>query len=266
MIKTISLDLRSKKGTIEIIPFFDIHIGDPSCNKGLLKDWIEYVRTTPNAYAILGGDLINNTIKSSVGDIYEEDDNPTGQIARITEYFKPIKDKILLILEGNHEYRTYKETGISPCDHIAAALGLKERYSKNVAYLFLTTTVRGTDCNRTYTIYTTHGSSSTSVISGKAANLEKMSRVCDADLYLIGHTHDVLAFHKNYYEVDRKNKKLKEVTRTFVNANSFTSYGGYGAKRGYTPSTPSVPKIIFSSPLVRVGDKYETGKKCEVLL
>lgn len=266
MLPTYSYNVSNVKGSVEIIPFFDVHIGDELCNTTLLKKWIEYVKKTPNAYAILGGDLINNSLKNSVGDIYSEEYDPTSQMAMIVEYFKPIKDKILIILEGNHEYRTTKDVGISPCMHIATALELKDRLCYTAGYLFLNTKIRGNSTGITYTVYTTHGNSGSTVIGGKATALEKMSKVCHADLYLVGHTHDVLTFKKNFIIPDPRFKKVKEVTRTFVNSNSFLSYGGYGAKKGYSPSTPKVPKIVFTVSRKSTQNGEEYIKNCEVTI
>lgn len=259
MMNSFILELESNAGLIEIVPFFDVHIGDPQCNIDLLKRWIEYVGETPNAYAILGGDLINNTIKNSVGDVYAEGIPPMKQIDMVVELFTPIKDKVLVCMEGNHEYRSAKEVGLSPTQVICAKMGIGERYSPDVAYLFITTEYRKKHFV-TYTIFTSHGFASSSNIGGKMSALEKMSHVVDANVYLCGHTHDVGAFHKDFIISDVKNKKLKQATRLFVNANSFLGYGGYGMKKMYVPTTAKVPKITLN-----IERYFKKGSKTEVI-
>lgn len=67
--KAIRCDLPSFE-QIEIHPMADLHIGDSMSDYKLIMDRIEHIKNTPNAYCILGGDLMDTAIANSVGDTY----------------------------------------------------------------------------------------------------------------------------------------------------------------------------------------------------
>lgn len=110
--KPIKCDLPSELDSVELYDLADFHIGDMMCDFKLIKALIEHIRDTPNAYCILGGDLMDTAIASSVGDTYGANLQPMEQLKMCVKLFAPIKGKILCILHGNHENRVYKSDGI----------------------------------------------------------------------------------------------------------------------------------------------------------
>lgn len=67
--KTIKADLPQTLETIEIHTFADEHIGDNHCDMSRLRERIDYVANTENAYCILNGDILDYASRSSIGDI-----------------------------------------------------------------------------------------------------------------------------------------------------------------------------------------------------
>ena len=66
------------KDDIRIYPIYDVHLG---AAEHLDKEWNEFLKTIlndPNAYVIIGGDLVSNGVKNSVTDIYAETMRPDG--------------------------------------------------------------------------------------------------------------------------------------------------------------------------------------------
>lgn len=59
--KAIKCDLPFAE-VIEIHPMADHHIGDNMCDFKMIMELIEHIRTTPNAYCILGGDLMDTAM------------------------------------------------------------------------------------------------------------------------------------------------------------------------------------------------------------
>ena len=112
--KVIKIDLPKEIEGIELHTFADEHIGDEHCDLERLKDRIEYVENTPNAYCLLNGDIIDNATKTSIGDTYANVFNPMEQLENAVKLFRPLaeKGKILAITHGNHEARTYRKEGI----------------------------------------------------------------------------------------------------------------------------------------------------------
>ena len=135
--KAIKINLPEELESIEIHIFGDEHIGDEHCDLKRLKERIEYVANTKNAYCVLNGDILDNATKTSIGDTYAAEFNPMEQLKAGLELFAPIKEKILAVTHGNHEARTYRKEGIDLSYLLAAQLGLREKYTSTSALLFI---------------------------------------------------------------------------------------------------------------------------------
>lgn len=79
--------------TIEI--FSDLHIGSKKCDYKSIIEMRDRVLNDRTRYCILLGDICNNSTKTSVGDVFEEELTPMEQMKKAIEIFEPIKDKIL---------------------------------------------------------------------------------------------------------------------------------------------------------------------------
>ena len=247
--KAIKVNLPKDLKTAEIHIFADLHIGDKSCDIEEIKNRIEYVRATKNAYCILNGDIINNATKTSISDCYAEELSPMEQLERFVEIFEPIKEKIIAITQGNHEARTYNKEGIDITNLCAKQLGIEERYSKTGAIIFLRL---GDKKNKThqdqqicYTIYSTHGSGGGRKEGAKAIRLADMSNIIDADIYIHSHTHLPMIIKEAYYRTDSRNSSFAIVDKLFVNTSAMLNYGGYGQAYEYKPNSKHCPVIYL---------------------
>ena len=181
---TIVADLPSELKTLELVCISDAHIGDPYANEQELMKQIRYVEDTPNCYAIINGDIMNNGIKSSKSDTYTEVLSPMEQIVKAVLTIKPIANKVLAITQGNHERRTAKESGIDLGKVIATELGLADKYSDGMAYIFLRFGKQSSHRHFRkfpYTILVTHGSGGGSTIGAKANRLANLVAVSNED-------------------------------------------------------------------------------------
>ena len=245
--KPIKCDLSAELESVELYDLADFHIGDMMCDFKLVQDLIDHVKDTPTAYCILGGDLMDTAISSSIGDTYGATHQPMEQLQMCVKLFEPIKDKILCILHGNHENRVYKSDGVDMTALMAAQLGIADRYSPTTALLFIRF---GHDSNHNrrmcYTVYATHGHGGGRKEGGKITNLSDLASIVDADCYVCGHIHLPASFKKSYYRTDTQNSSVQKVTKLFVSTASALEYGGYGDVQGYAPSANDYPYITFS--------------------
>ena len=247
--KTVKIDLPKEIKELELIAFADLHIGDKSCDYGLIQERINYVKDTPNAFCVLNGDIINNATKTSVSDSYAEELSPMQQIAKFVELFEPIKDKILAITSGNHENRTYIREGIDITEVCARQLGLSKRFASEGILIFLRFGEQGKHYHNrrmVYTIYMTHGSGGGRKEGSKANRLAEMSSIIDADIYIHSHTHLPLTFKNAYYRTDVRNSRVEIVDQLFVNTSSYLNYGGYGQAFEFKPNSKDTPVIYLS--------------------
>ena len=174
-----------------------------------------------NAWIILNGDLIDNSNRGSVGaGVYEQEIQPQEQADQIIELLQPLtkKKQILGLITGNHEERTYKDTGFDISYYIARSLGVPYmRYSG-----LFKLKVGGIN----YTVFATHGASGSKFLSMKMRACEALANVAHSDIYLMGHVHDLAIWSTNYYYIDIKNKQKKKDRRTFVITGTFQGYEG----------------------------------------
>ena len=241
--KNVRIDLSKDLNDIEVHIFADEHIGDPHSDIGYLKERIEYVKTHPNVYAILNGDLMDNATKTSVSDSYSQDYNPQEQMDMLVELFKPIKHKILCITQGNHEARTYKKEGIDIMKNVAGRLGLDNRYSPESVLLFLRFGTNSKKRKQLYTFYVTHGSGGGRKEGAKAIRLADLASIVDADVYLHAHTHLPMIFKEDYFRVYESNSSSAIVTKLFVNTSGNLRFGGYGEVMGCKPASVDKPVV-----------------------
>lgn len=248
--KVINRDLSSNIETLELHIFADEHIGDPHSDIQRLRDRIDHVANTPNAYCILNGDILDFASRTSIGDIETRELNIMEQIRFGVELFSPIADKIICITNGNHENRGYRKEGIDTSLIIATQLGLSDMYSQTSAFIFLkfgeSTKKHGRTSPKTlYTIYVNHGSGGGRKEGAKAIRLADMASVCDADIYIHSHTHLPMVMKQGFYRVNNQHGAIMNVTKLFVNTASNLDYGGYGAAQEYKPNSKDTPVIYL---------------------
>ncbi len=245
--KIITADL-PQYSTLEIYPLADVHTGDPLQDKKRLKEFIAEVLEQDNRYVIVNGDIINNAVRQGVSDIYAEELNPNEQIEATVALLEPVKDRVLVITEGNHENRTYKQDGILIMYQVAQRLGIAHTYSSGAYLLFVKFgKSQGRVCRKMpYAIYGKHGTGGGRKVGAKAIRLFEMAEVIDADIFLHSHTHVPMVLRKTFYRVDYRNEKATPIEQLFINTNAFLTYGGYGEDAGFTPSSTMYPKIILN--------------------
>lgn len=236
--------------------FADEHIGDNHCDLKRLQERIEYVVSTPNAYCVLNGDLIDNATKTSIGDCYANEFNPMEQLKTAVALFEPLKDKIIAISHGNHENRTYRKEGIDLSYLLAAQLGLADRYTATSAVIFLRFGERSGGIKETngsgnvrkvcYTLYMLHGSGGGRKEGAKAIRLADMASIIDCDIYLHAHTHLPMVMKQGFFRIDPRNSKVACVEKLFVNTAANLDYGGYGEAGEFKPSSKTSPIIYLS--------------------
>jgi hypothetical protein len=78
---------------------------------------------------------MNTATKQSVS--FQYGNSPQADLDKAVEVLKPYKDKILCVIEGNHEHRVAKEVGISLTQMMCLSLGIVDRYAGSNAYVFL---------------------------------------------------------------------------------------------------------------------------------
>ena len=222
--KPVVLELPENLEHIDVHLLGDWHIGDPLCDLVSVAEKLDEIRESPNAYCSRGGDLCDMALRDSIGDVHGAKLSPMGQVERVVSLIKPVQEKVLCMVRGNHENRVYKSTGIDPLAFAASELGLGERYSDTSALLFVQF---GHDTKHggrmQYTMYVTHGAGSGRKEGGKLQRLADLQNIIDCDIYCHNHTHLPAIFPTCSYRIDYTHRKPVLVEHLFVNGGASLS-------------------------------------------
>lgn len=117
-----------------IILASDFHEGNMMQHSDAIEQLVDYVKSTPHTYVMLGGDLIEAIcVDDKRYSRFVHNEMPIQQCKSIVKKLKPMEDRILFILEGNHEWVLTNKIGNIVEELICKPLG------KNVRYGTLTT-------------------------------------------------------------------------------------------------------------------------------
>lgn len=230
--KIIELKVEDKK-EIGIASINDIHLGSDTCNVKAFQSWADEIKE--NGWYWIGlGDLTENSLVSSVGDVYSQTMSPQEQMSTVSEILKPIADYGLGMVEGNHESRSYKAAGFKPTAVIAHEL--------NVPFCGYTLIGHIKVMNNSYKIMAHHTTGGGGTPGGKLNALTKMANVFPMmDLYMGGHTHADVSFSdsRSYINIGNGGKpSLRVQERRFSGCGSVLEYsGGYAEAKLLAPAS-----------------------------
>lgn len=233
--------LKVKKGKTyaEVMFIGDCHLGSPQFDKPRFLRMLDYCIKN-KLYVFLMGDLIELATRHSVGSgVYEQDFAGQSQHEQMMEWLKPLADSSLILglLQGNHEERVYKESGINISKVMARELG--------VPYL-------GDACwnhfrvgKQSYSIYSLHGRTGSKFDGTALLALERLAAPFHADLVVMGHAHKCISSSVLMYKLH--NGSVVEHKKHLLITGSYLKYGGYAQTQGLPPSKLGSPKVKFDS-------------------
>jgi len=193
---------------VEILPLGDIHIGETG---SYFHEAVAFVDMHPEYKLILLGDLIDNAIISSIGDVYSQDRPPHRAIEEVTNILRRWKERILGVVGGNHERRTWRVAGVDPIRLICTELGVPFSDDFLIVDVALNGSARGSRGRTQYSIVCHHG-----VAGGRFPERSVrqhryfLERIQRADIYITGHTHAPMTAMTAVEEYDPRNKKVIE--------------------------------------------------------
>lgn len=232
---------------ITIIPIYDVHLGSQECMEQEFIKFIQTVKDTPNVYLVLGGDLIDNGTRSGVTNVFRATMSPSQQKKEMANILKPVADRILCFVPGNHERRSGKDADDDPVYDIAAKLDLEHLYRENIAFIKIQMgqTERSIGASRvdgdkrpTYTIVVSHGAGG-GILTGATVNRgERFGYVIDGmDALIMGHSHKPFTTQPGKIQIDTRNNKVSVKPFKVISATSWLSWGGYAAQKMLLPTT-----------------------------
>lgn len=214
---------------VDIIPLFDVHYGHYGHKYTKFIKYIEYIKDSPHVFTFLGGDILENALDDGRGMSYEQEKPPQTQLSEIIEILAPVAHKCLFIMPGNHEWRTYKRSGIDPSYFIAKKLDIP--YFDGPVYC----SILGK--GHKWKLYAFHGRGAGQTKGGKLNSAGRPRRFTDfINWYVSGHVHEPVLDNETCIVEDPVNCRLLYKTQWTVICPSFLRYEGtYAYRQGYPP-------------------------------
>jgi len=234
----------SADAEVKLIPLGDVHLGSPTCNVKKFLKTIDYIKKS-GSLVILMGDLMEAASRHSVGAGWvEQVITPQDQLDFFEEILYPIREQIIVVLDGNHEERIWKQTGIRVSKILAKAL--KVPYGGYSCFVKLRVQ------SHNYIIHAQHGSSSAWYPHTKITAAMRTAQHTTADLYLYGHTHELMSLALDRREFDIRSRTVKRKKQYFCLTGGFLEYeSSYAQRKNMYPTKCGVAKIKF------FGDRWD---------
>lgn len=248
MLSDLDMIVHNLKGNITIYPIADVHLGAMEHSEGEWQDFIKKVQNS-EAKLILAGDLLNNSLRSTkFANPFDEAIRPRDAKRRMVEYLDPIKDRILCVVTGNHERRTYRDDDQDLTYDICSKLDIEHLYRENIAYMKITTGRRNTKQGgsiASYIFAVTHGAGG-GIYTGASVNRnERFGNIIEGiDCLVVGHSHKGFVTKPSKIVVDSHNNTVRMTHYTVVSCVSWLNYGGYAAHNMLLPSQVCDPQEI----------------------
>jgi len=225
-----------KGNSVTLVILSDWHVGSKACDMKLIRATLNYIKRNKNVYVIILGDLLDMVTYHSKGLVGEQELLGTDQFKTVVNLLKPIRDRILFAITGNHENRTVKESATDVMDLICFNLGIE--YAGFEKLFCIKVRESFIKC------FAHHGAGGGTTPAGKLNALLKLHwRFPDANIIFGGHTHDNVDPQKLIPFIDRTGN-IKHKVQQYVSAGSaLRSDIGYAAQGAYPP-TPTCMKIV----------------------
>lgn len=236
---------------IRLMPLSDVHVGSKEFDEVLFREWKDSLK--PTDLVVIVGDMINNSIKSSVGNIYEETMMPSAQKEWIYNELKDIAPQILCAVGGNHERRSVREVDDDPLYAVMCRLKREDVYRSGACFCKVrfgggTDRTKITSRNRpVYNIAVLHGASNGMYMSTSGAKTERFAMsIANCDLLISGHTHKPLSFFPSHIYFPDTNipHMSKRQTTVVICSSMMNRIGGYALEK-MLPATANVQQEIL---------------------
>lgn len=237
----IIIDLPKELERAEIFVAADIHTGSAEFDEKRWADFEELLKP-PGKYVLFAGDQCEYATRSSKSDVYTQTLSPRQQKDWWIEHLRGYKEKVLCIVDGNHEFnRASKDADDFPLYDIALALGIEDRYRSEGAFVDIGVGHIGTKGKQARYVGRVQHQAKNNVKFGTADYYEGI------DFFVSGHTHTPMDLPRPKLVYDPKNKYVAQRDVENIVSGHFLRYwGGYGERGGFGPASTKLYSLILS--------------------
>lgn len=224
--------------SLRVYAIGDVHVGAENFNERAIRKKIDIIRNDEFGVVCLCGDLGDYGLKNSKTNVYKATMQPKEQQEYIYELFKPIADKMVSVVPGNHEERLVKETGIDPMLTLCCRWGIEDVYRENMAitkYSF--GSIRGKKQQNVFFGVTTHGTT-------RNKHKKFLGCIDGMDFSVSGHTHTPEYSPHGRIRIERNSGTANHVPYEEIVVDANLMVGGYGLKKEYEIPPPAKLQYI----------------------
>lgn len=234
---------------IEYVFLGDLHIGNSNCAYDELRDSIKILSKKDNARIILIGDLIDCiTHKDKRFDAVEIADHykikklkdlPVAQVDELIGIIEPIKDKIIAMVYGNHEYKYMQYNSFDPLNYFNGKLGINAPILGKKGYI-VSSIRSGDNKGSTWVLACLHGRGGGGRTAGYKLNVTdaEFLRII-ADCKVMGHIHQQSADYMDYETVNTSgDHKIIKMMRMWYGSNGCYLYKSKEDTEAYFEDAP----------------------------
>jgi hypothetical protein len=206
---------------VEIVHLTDLQIGSKQFLRSKFVKYRNWILAEPYRFGVLGGDVVNANTILSIGSPFDDNGEPIEEVYDAIEVLEPLSEKgrILGYVGGNHERRTKATFG--DCGRLIARL-LQIPYSGGIQLIDL-----HFGEHKPFTIALWHGVGKSQTKGAKAQILDRFMHKADAQLYLMGHLHDVVLLAGTRLVRETNPKGELELTPKKIMGVMSSSFMGY---------------------------------------
>jgi hypothetical protein len=228
-----------------LIPFGDVHRYASQCD---VERWIEFVdwaKKKENCYflgmgdyddlasfterRILNSDDLHESTTETLEDLYN------NRIRRFYHEISFMKGKVIGLIEGNH-YAVY-QTGMTTTQELCRLLECKYLGISSFIRLSFEYGNKGASID----IWAHHGKGAAKLVGGSINQVEQMSLLAEADIYLAGHDHKkTVALRTKLKLAGNRNLKLSHRKIVIARTGAFL--------KGYVPDSSSYVARALLNP------------------
>jgi len=225
----------------------DEHIGHAQYNEEKHMRNLEWAYDN-GVFILHMGDGIETATRNSIGaGVYTQEEIVDEQVTKWQTAYEPfVKDgRFIGAHIGNHEARVFNDEGMNIMRTMCRAIGAKYLGIGKVHLLRVG--------KQTYTMYTTHGSSGARLPYTKIKGALDLEKIIEADVYAMGHVHQLSNHTREFYKVDKRRKKVTRGVKHFVLTGSYLDYwNSYAQVKCMEPCRNGSPLLTFDSKTKQV--------------
>jgi len=231
---------RFNKRHFTLYPIGDLHYGSPQCNEGFIRQVVQEIHGNPNAYWVGMGDFMENAIIGSKSDVYTQTVSPKVQMEHIVKMLKPIKDKGLFLIGGNHEQRSHRLVGLIPEEYIGLQLEIPYK-----GFSCLANFQMKSKTPNTFSCYFHHNYGGGYTKGGKVNRAESLRRITPvADATFSAHFHTTSRIPAVWYEAGRT-QVIKHMGYDYITGSALEWSGSYAEEKAKPSASCEFIKVSF---------------------